>query len=145
MTAVAPHRTFVPANLDPADWNQVRPLYEKLLNRPLKSPDDLEAWLADFSELAAVMDEYEARRYIDKSCHTDDPAIEKAYLHYVENIDPNIKPLMFKLKRKFLDSPARSQLTGQRHAILERNWRADVELFRDENVPLEVQVTKLTT
>ena len=28
---------------------------------------------------------------------------------------------------------------------MERHWRADVELYRDENVPIETQITKLVT
>ena len=79
------------------------------------------------------------------SCHTDDPEIEKRFMHYVEQIEPRVKPLFFQVQKKFLDSPHRANLTGTRYAILERKWRADVELFRDENVPIETEVTKLVT
>jgi oligoendopeptidase F len=50
---------------------------------------------------------------------------------------------MFRLKRKFIDSPHRGELAEERYRILERHWRADVELFRDENVPLETEVARL--
>jgi oligoendopeptidase F len=42
-----------------------------------------------------------------------------------------------------LASPAAGQLTGPRYRQLLRKWEADVEIFRDENVPVETQVTKL--
>ena len=143
MVATAPPRTFVPQNLDPSDFGQLEPLYRQLLGRPLNSVLDAQQWLADLSELTAVVDDYGARRYIDKSCHTDDPAIEKAFLHFVENVEPKIKPLFFALRKKLLDSPARSQLSDPPMALLIRKWSADVELFRDENVPLETQVIKI--
>jgi oligoendopeptidase F len=138
-------RTFVPQDLDLADFSKIEPLYRSLLRRSVDTAESLEKWLNDVSELSAVVDEYGSRRYIDKSCHTDDPAIEKAYLHFVENVEPQIKPLHFGLQQKYMQSPARKQLTSRdvRYRILDRKWAADVELFREENVPLETEVTKL--
>ena len=144
-TQTPPRRTFVPRDFDIADFSQIEPLYTALLARAVETPEQLEKWLRDASELSAAIDEYGSRRYIDKSCHTDDPAIEMAYLHFVENVEPQIKPLHFQLQRKFMQSPARAALKGKGtgYAILDRKWSADVELFRDENVPLETEVTKL--
>jgi oligoendopeptidase F len=138
-----PRRSFVPQDLNVADFAQLEPLYAGLLDRPLETPRQLEQWLADVSELTAVVDEYGSRRYIDKSCHTDDEAIEKSYLHFVENVEPLIKPLFFRLQKKFMDTPVRGRLTDRRCRMLERLWGPDVELFREENVPLQTQVTKL--
>ncbi|MCC7349287.1 MAG: M3 family oligoendopeptidase [Phycisphaerales bacterium] len=138
-------RRFVPQNLDVADFSQLEPLYNQLIDRPIHSANELEQWLGDVSELSSVVDEYGSRRYIDKSCHTEDPQIERAYMHFVEQIDPKIKPLFFQLQRKLLDSPFLPQLQGQRYRLLERKWRSDVELFREENIPLETQITKLVT
>jgi len=143
MVATAASNPFVPEQLNVADFAQIEPLYLALLERRLDSVEQLTAWLGDFSSLTAAVDEYGSRRYIDKSCHTDDAAIEQAYLHYVEQIEPRIKPLYFQLQQKFLRSPARP-LTGDRFAILARKWSADVEIFREENVPLETRVTKLS-
>src|SRR4051812_35618751 len=83
-----PKRKFVPQSLDIADWSQIEPLARQLLDRPVQSANELEKWLLDVSELSAVIDEYGSRRYIDKSCHTEDKGIEKAFLHFVENIEP---------------------------------------------------------
>ncbi|HLL90127.1 MAG TPA: hypothetical protein VK324_12570, partial [Tepidisphaeraceae bacterium] len=138
MVATAPPaRNFVPADLDVADVTRLAPLYHQLLARPLDSAADAERFLADFSELSAVVDEFGSRRYIDKSCHTDDPAVEKRFLQFVEQVEPTIKPLHFQLQRRFLASPAAKQLPAdKRHAMLVRKWEADVRLFRDENVPI---------
>ena len=105
-----PRRTFVPRDFDVADFAQIEPLYKGLLDRPVDTPEQLDRWLRDVSELSSAIDEYGSRRYIDKSCHTDDPAIEKAYRHFVENVEPKIKPLHFALQRKFMQSPARPAL-----------------------------------
>src|SRR5438105_15445522 len=102
MPAIAPARSFVPAALDVADFSQLEPLYRSLLERPLVVAADVEAWLDDVSELTAVVDEYGSRRSIDKSCHTDDPEAERRFLHFVEQVEPKVKPLFFALQKKLL-------------------------------------------
>lgn len=141
----APTRNFVSQTIDLADWSQIEPLCKSLVDRPINSAPELEKWLLDLSELSSIIDEYGSRRYIDKSCHTDDKEIEMAFLHFAENIEPKFKPYFFQLQKKLLDSPYCSALKGQLYDILIRQWRADVELFRDANIPLETEVTKLVT
>ncbi|HEY7114940.1 MAG TPA: M3 family oligoendopeptidase [Tepidisphaeraceae bacterium] len=145
MLAAPPARSFVPEQFNPANWSEAQPLYQELLDRSINSPVELERWLADFSELASVIDEYGCRRYIDKSCHTDDEKIKQRFLQYIEQIEPRFKPLYFELQKRFLASPHRSALTDKKYAVLTKRWNADVEIFRDENVPLETQATKLVT
>ncbi|MGA2442433.1 MAG: M3 family oligoendopeptidase [Tepidisphaeraceae bacterium] len=145
MTANAHPRRFVPDDLDPSVFPQLQALYENLLDRPIETVEQLASWLADFSELASVVDEYGSRRYIDKSCHTDDEAIKRRFLQFVEEVEPMVKPLAFALQKKYLQSPARRKLDGQRFEVLDRRWRAEVEIFRDENVSLETEITRKVT
>jgi oligoendopeptidase F len=142
-TIARPVRHFVPVEIDFADFSQLQPLYDQLLKRPLESTGDLERWLKDFSELSSAVDEYGARLYIDKSCHTDDPQIEKRFMQFVEEIEPRLKPLYFAMQKKFLAAPAVSLLDEKRYGILIRKWRADVEIFRPANIPLETELTRL--
>ena len=143
MSTTTHERTFVPGDLDPSDWGQLEPLYQSLLDRSVETPDELQQWLADFSEVSSVVSEYGSRKNIDSACHTDDPEIEKAFLHYVEHIAPKLKPVFFELQKKFLSIPSHSDLDKDRFGVLVREWAASVELFRPENVPLQTQVAKL--
>lgn len=138
-------RSFVPDAFDPSNWSQIEPLYRQLLARPIGSVAELQKWLGDFSELNSVVDEYGARRYIDKSCHTDDEAIKARYLQYVEEIEPRTKPLFFELQKKLLASPYAAELKDRKYAVLLRKWGAEVEVFREANVPLETEATKRIT
>ena len=140
-----PARTFVPAKLDPAQWDQLQPLYDALLARELDDASALEAWLADYSELSAAVGEYGSLRNIDYACHTDDADIEKAYMHWVENIAPKLSPLYNQLREKYLAAPGLGGLDKARYDILTREWKASSELFREKNVPLGTQVTKLNS
>ena len=140
-----PVRHFVPADLNPADLSQVTPVYQSLLARPIAATIELEQWLLDVSELYSAMEEYVNRRYIDKSCHTEDAAIEARYMQYVERIEPHVKPLFFELQKKYLASPFRDGLREKKFAVLERKWMSDVEVFREANVAIETEVVKLNT
>jgi oligoendopeptidase F len=139
-------RTFVPADLDLGDWTVVKPLFAKL-EAQLKAASAvaaLEKWLLDWGELSAALDEESSKRYIAMTCHTDNPEAEKAYLHFVENIEPNLKPAQFKLEKLYLEHPLRSQLPADRYSVFDRGARVHVDLFREENVPLETEEARLT-
>src|SRR4051812_49730636 len=139
VAANAPIRTFVPRDLDPSDFANLEPRYRSLLDRQINSAAEMERWLADLSELTAVVDEFGSRKYIDKSCHTDDKQIEAAYMNFVENVEPKIKPIFFEIQKKLLNSPFAKELRGERYEMLTKKWRGGVELFFDENVPVETQ------
>jgi oligoendopeptidase F len=149
MTTAAPTRSFFPADLDCADWAQLQPLYQALLDRELDTAEAIAAWLADYSELTAVVSEYGSRRNIDLACHTDDPQKKADYLHFVEHLAPKIKPFGDKLQRKYLDAPAlpdlEDRLGPQRFEMLTRDWRNDIELYREANIPLQTELAKLNT
>lgn len=137
--------SFVPADLDAANWSQLQPLFESLQKREINSVQELEAWLLDVSAIDEQIDQAHAQRYIDHTCHTDDETIEKAYMSYVEEVLPHVKPVIFELQKKFVASPFREQLDGAKYFVLDRSWKTGVTLFRKENVPLETQSTKAVT
>lgn len=145
MTAPAAAPRFVPAAWDPLDPAGFEPLFRTLAARPVETVAQLEDWLLDFSELWAAIDEGKNRRFIAHSCKTDDEEVEKAYLHVVEVADPALKPLFFELQRKLVDAPAAAELPAERYEVLVKRWRADVELYRPENVPLETAEAKLVS
>jgi oligoendopeptidase F len=138
-------RRFVPQNADLGDWPQIEPLFGQLESRArqIKDPAGLEAWLIDWSELSAALDEESSRRYIAMTCHTDNAEAEKAYLHFVENIDPELKPKQFALEKIYVAHPLREKLSRERFNVFDRDVKNHVELFRQENIPLETEEAKL--
>jgi oligoendopeptidase F len=138
-------RSFVPVQLDFGDWNQIVPVFDRLEagSAQCKTPEALERWLLQWSELNAALDEESSRRYIAMTCHTDDAEAEKAYLHFVEKIEPELKPRQFKLAQIYLQHPLRAKLPKERYGVFDRDTEVQVELFRQENVPLETEEAKL--
>ena len=138
-------RRFVPESVD---WNNaasITPLFDQIEATVTKatSATELEHCLLDWSELNAVLDEESSRRYIAMTCHTDDANAEKAYLHFVEHVEPLTKPRQFALQQAFVKHPRRTALPKPRYTIFDRDTANQVELFRPENVPLETEETKL--
>jgi oligoendopeptidase F len=132
-------RKFVPPDADMGDWAQVEPLFKQLLARHPSSVQELEQWLADYSELSAAYGEEGSKRYIAMTTQTDDPLREAAYQKFIEEIVPRIKPLAQEAEKAYLANPYRQQLPQQRYAVLDRKSANAVALFREENVPLETQ------
>jgi oligoendopeptidase F len=164
-------RTFVPQTIDLGDWQQIAPLFDQLGMRAaqVKSPAELDRWLLDWSELNATLDEEASRRYIAMTCHTDNAEAEKAYLHFVEHVEPQVKPRQFALEKIYVTHPSRKELleigttaakpagakssakapakktkSKARYEVFDRDVKNRVELFRPENVALETEDAKLS-
>ena len=138
-------RQLVPAEADLGDWKQIAPLFEVVEKRlsGAQSVVELEQALLAWSELSAALDEEGAKRYIAMSCHTDHAGAEQAYLHFVEHVEPEIKPRQFRLEQTYLAQPWRARLPQPRYQVFDRDTQRHVELFRPENVPLETEEAKL--
>jgi len=138
-------RTFVPQNLDLGDWPQIAPLFDQLEIRATQAESavKLERWLLDWSELSAALDEEASRRYIAMTCHTDNADAEQAYLHFVEHVEPQLKPRQFALEQIYVAHPQFNYLPKARYQVFNRDVKNHVELFRAENVALETEEAKL--
>ena len=136
-------RSFVAADDQLASWAGIEPYFDKLAERSLESPDDVVQWLDDFSELVACIDEIGTDRHVKMTCHTDDPDCKAAFLDFIENIDPKCKPRYFELEVKYAKSAAAAALPADRYGVLDRSIRASVDIFREENVPLQTEESKL--
>lgn len=138
-----PASDFIPRNFDASTWENIEPKYRELLNRELKCAGCVEQLILDRSELEAATSESRARLYIRMTCDTSDEQAKSAYLNYVENIEPKLKQMSFEMDRKIANCPHTSDLDEARYGVLIRNLKADVEIFREENVPLQTDDTKL--
>src|SRR5438132_1825316 len=118
-------RKFVPSRIDLGDWSQLAPLFDRLevRAREINSVADLERWLLDWSELSAALDEESSKRYIAMTCHTDNSEAEKAYLHFIEQIEPQLKPHQFQLAKIYVAHPLREQLPKKRYEVFDRDTK----------------------
>src|SRR5438876_1020708 len=131
-------RQFVPPEINLGDWPQIAPVFHRLENlaKQCQSAADLEGWLLKWSELTAALDEEASKRDIAMTCHTENAEAEKAFLHFVENVEPQIKPRQFALQKIYVAHPQREKLLKSktaRYQVFDRDTKNSVELFRPEN------------
>ncbi len=138
-------RKFLPSQTDLTNLSKLKEYFSTLEHRPLASSGDVEKWFKEQSELLAALYEEQAIRYIRMTCQTDDPAREKAYLEFVENVEPVAKVCSFELDKKYLAAPGRKNLSQDFYSVLNRRVENSVSLFRPANVELEKEETKLAT
>ncbi len=137
-------RSFVTDDINLSDVEQLKSLYHALLAHPITCRDDLDTLITERSELQAVLDQHSSVLYIRMTCQTNDAGRAEAYQHFVTVIIPAIQPLDDELNRKYLDAAAKYPAKNERLEVYNRNIRADVELFRQENVPLIAEEEKLS-
>ncbi len=143
MAAKAYPRQFVRPGDPLSDWNHIDPYFDQLRDRVLGDVKQLNQWLLDCSELMACVDEVGTDREVRYTCQTDDPQRKAAHLDFVENIAPRCKPRWHELNLKYVGCPVAPDLPKQRFFTFDRSVRNTVELYRDENVPLQVEESKL--
>ena len=140
---MAAPRSYAPSNLDATSFAALEPHYRELLGRAIASADHLEQLILDRSDLDAVVSECTANLYIATTRNTEDKKAEAAYLSFVRDVDPKLKPLSSELDKKIATSPHADALPKARYEVLLRGMRVDIELFREANIPLETELAEL--
>ena len=138
-------RQFVPANINLGNWIELNPLFKKLEEQldTSSTAENLEQVILNWEELSAAIAEEGSKRYIAMTCQTEDKDAEKAYLEFVEKIEPEEKECNFLLSKKLTKHPQCKDLKNQRYEVFLRDTALQVELFRSENVTLETETSKL--
>ncbi len=121
-------------------WSQFEPYYAELAGRTL-SAANVEKFLDDWTYFSDRLSEVGTRLSIAKDVNTADSEAEKRFNRFMEEIYPKSAEAEQKLKTKLLDS-------GLKPAGFElplRRMQADAAIFREANLPLQVEDAKLST
>ncbi|MBL7810982.1 MAG: M3 family oligoendopeptidase [Bacteroidetes bacterium] len=137
-------RHFIPEQLTIETREDVISWYESLANREIQNEAGYRQFLADVSELESAVSEDLAWRYIRMTCDTTDKEREKAYLFFVQEIQPHLAPLEDKINNKIVKSPFAADVEkDEAYRIYLRGLRGAVEIFREENVPLQAELASM--
>lgn len=132
--------SFISKDYTITTWDNLAPYFTQLLQREINNKADLAQWLQDLSAIESVVSEDLAWRYINMTRDTTDKAKEEAYINFVSEIQPKISPIENDLNKKLADSPYTKEFTESGYKIHLRNTLTALELFREENIPLEVEL-----
>lgn len=132
-------RKYIPQNLK-IDWESLEPIFNELKSRSIQSVNELERWLLDRSELEAALEEDFAWRYIRMTCDTTDEKLLNDFQYFATEIEPKIAPISNELNKKFINCPFTTELDQKKYFVYTRGIKKALELFREENIPLQTQI-----
>lgn len=133
-------RQLLPADFQVTDWQALEPYFKELLSRDLHSLLQLEQWLRDVSELEAVISEDACWRQIKMTCDTENPQLAESFNYFMMEIQPKIQPYSDLLNRKLVENPLIHQLKDPAYFTYLRNVKKNIDLFREENIPLQSEL-----
>ncbi len=140
-----PKRGFLPESFKVTTWEELKPYFDRLVERKIERLSDLKIWLHHRSELESVLSEDMGWRYIRMTCFTDNEAYSKSYQDFVQNIQPQTAPYSDQLNKKALECTFLIPLEKEPgYNMMVRNLKKEVELFREENIPLMTEITTET-
>ena len=120
-----------PSAFAKASWDDVAPYFDDLAARPLE-PSTIEAWLAEWSRLEELVTEAASRAMIAYTIDTSDREKEADHLRFSTEVLPRMEERSVELARRLVES---GHSTPELATTLAR-FRTQIEIFRDENVPI---------
>ncbi|GIV27226.1 MAG: oligoendopeptidase F [Bacteroidia bacterium] len=125
------------------NWDDLKPHFDELLQRNIENYHDYLQFIYDWNALLTVISEEGGWRYINMTCHTNDESLKQKYLQFVTQIEPHLQIVQNQLNRKTFESPFFKSLSTDYFSVFKKNLQKDIELFREENVPLFTQIQEL--
>ena len=129
-----------PQSLVDATWDDIAPVYDALAVMPI-APGEEEAWLQLWSRFEEVVDEAATVAMVAYTCDTSDAAKESANLRWSADILPKAGEQQVRLAKRLLTL----DISREDMQTTLRGFRTDVEIFREENVPLFSEIEEQTT
>lgn len=135
-----PKRQFIDENLMVDSWEKIEVYFKSLLDREINSVTDLEQWMLNRSELESVLEEEQAWRYIKMNIDTTDQKLAKDFAFWIQEISPKVAPFSHQLNVKLNSSIYLKELDNEKYRIYLRGLQKAIEIYRDENIPLMVEM-----
>ena len=133
-------RHFIPNNFELINWQSIEPYFKTLLDTPINTKEQLLQWMLQVSELEAVINEDACWRQIKMTCNTTDKTLEAAFNFFCTDIQPYIQPYADALNKKLVNHPLTVSLDATTYFTYLRSIKKSIDLFREENIPLQAQL-----
>jgi len=137
-----PHH-FLPSHFELTQWESLEPYFKALLDREITDKISLEKWMQDLSELEAFVSEDACWRQIKMTCDTTDASLEAAFTFFCMEIQPKIQPYADALNKKLIQCPFTSSLDQNEYFTYLRSVKKSIDLFREQNIPLQAALSVL--
>ena len=130
-------------DIDPGQWETFAPYFEALQVHPL-TPQTAHTWLENWSHISKVLTEAFHAIYIAKAIDTTDSEKEAAFLNMLDQVMPQAQVADQALKERLLTLVnGDTAVFGEDMALVIRNMKNAVDLFREANIPHLTELAKL--
>jgi len=134
---------FLPTDAVLTNWEGLEPYFKTLLAQDLDSVATLEKWLQNLSELEAFISEDACWRQIKMTCDTTDKSLEESFNFFCMEIQPKMQPYADALNKKLIACPYTARLNQSDYFTYLRSVKKSIELFREENIPIQAELSVL--
>lgn len=125
-------------------WELVEKELTNLLNVEISSDEELIKYIEKVSELNYIIEEEYAWKYINMTCNADKEEYSKAFNEFYASVVSKSESYAFKIKNKIYNSPIMKELPEEKYTHFNRIISNEIELFREENIPLKVEENELS-
>ncbi len=125
-------------------WSLVEKELKNIESQEVDSKKDLEVSIEKYSELSYMIEETYAWKYIKMTCNADKPEYSKDFNEFYAGVVSKSQPYDFRFKKKVYESPYKAELAEEKYGHFIKIISNDIEIFREENVPLMVQENELS-
>ena len=136
---------FIDKDLPINSWQDLEPYFTKMFEMTINSKDDLELLIYKLSDVLSVYREQDARSYINMTCDTNNEEFLKRHQLFNEKISPFLNESVHQIEEKILNSEFLPDIDQKYFSCFLQSLKKEVEMFRKENIPLQTELSKLST
>ncbi len=136
-------RVYFPEDFRVEVWAELEKILKEMLEDEISSTGELEGFIEKYSELSDILEEAGAWKMIRMTQHADDSELSEAQAKFYEDIIAPSQPYFFKLGTKILESGYFIQLPEARYGHLGKILQNEIEMYREENIPLFMEENRL--
>jgi oligoendopeptidase F len=143
ITGLKIQRNFLPNDFKVTTWEELEPFYSILLKSEINNTQDLKIWIKNKNEIDSIVSEDFAWRYIKMNCNTSAKELSDSFEYFIQNIEPKLSPISNELNKKLIACKFSNELVDSAYQIYLRSIKRSIQLFREENVPLFLEINTL--
>ncbi len=123
--------------LDALDWSSIKPHVDALLAEAL-TPENVRAWLQQWSDLESVLDEEVAWIHRAITENTADEEANGRFKKLVQEVYPRWQVVEQELKAKWM--AVEGYEPDEETAQIYRRFKAEMDLFTEDNIPIQTEL-----
>ena len=120
-------------------WNDYKPYFDNLLNQNIDKTN-INIWMKYWSDFSELIGEVGTEVYVATTVDTTDKEAKNRFNTFLEDVSENASSKNQMLRKKLLDSGC----VPDNFKIPLRTIKSEVELFREDNLPLMTKDSKLS-